>query len=208
MALSHLASRPGRWKPLLLCALLLALLCASLAWQGVAWLRLLRSPPPTVAASAQAPSSSLVTVARLAPLFGPPPSARAAPATHLRLTLQGSFVNEDPRRSSAIVQPEGGKPGHFLIGQELESGVRLHAVHSDRVEIERNGGLETLRFPSQGKASAAAGTDVPADSRAPVELGELPDEDLDQLRERLSHLRQHLEAETVEETPGQAEPAE
>jgi len=198
-----LASRLDQWKPLLPAALLAVPLCASLTWQGLEWLRLLRSPPPTVASSAQGPAAPAITVTRLAPLFGPTSGRQLAPATRLRLTLQGSFVSADPQRSSAIIQAEGGQPGHYLVGKEVSSGVRLHAVHSDRVEIEHDGRLETLRFPSQGKARVATGAPATGASEAtPLQLEELPEENLDQLRERLSQLRQQVEAEIAEEMSG------
>ena len=135
------------------------------------------------------------------PAVRPPPEARAAPATRLGLTLQGSFVNPDPRRSSAIIQAAGAPPRHYRPGQELESDVRLHAVYPDHVEIERNGSLETLHFPYRGKADAAPATrQASPGTGAPVELEELPDEDLEQLRERLSGLREQLEGELWQET--------
>lgn len=195
-----LASKPLPWKRHLPSALLVLALSASLAWQGVEWLRLLRSPPPPAPPS-QAPAATTLGVTRLAPLFGHPPEARDAPATRLGLTLQGSIVNADPRLSSAIIQAAGAPARHYRPGQELEPGVRLHAVYPDRVEIERNGSLETLHFPYRGKPDAAPATrQAPPGTGAPVELEELPDEDLEQLRERLSGLREQLEGELREET--------
>lgn len=96
---------------------------------------------------------------RLEPLFGPTATARTngpPPATNLGITLLGSFVHVDPQRSSAIIQLSGGKPRRYGIGEEIQTGIRLHAVYRERVELERNGRLENLSFPSPGKGARNA----------------------------------------------------
>jgi general secretion pathway protein C len=185
-----------RQAPLVLSVLLLMLLGASLAWQSVEWLQLLRNPPAAVEPRLAAPPAT-PTLAQLAALFGPTPVAQGAPpATTLRLTLHGSFVNANPLRSSAIIQRNGAKPQRFEIGSELESGVRLHAVYADRIEVERNGRLETLYFPQHGNPSNVAAPVGPqSDDDLSAPFSDLQDEDLslDQLRERLGEWRQELE---------------
>ncbi|UVE19077.1 hypothetical protein NVV93_06775 [Pseudomonas sp. LS44] len=170
----------------------------SLAWQTAGWIRLLRAP---VQVSSNTPQTALTPPAleRLAPLFGPSPTSdtTAPPSTNLRLTLLGSFVNADPKRSSAIIQRDGSKPQRYNVGIEVDQGVRLHAVYRDRVELERNGRLETLPFPTRTSNGNNPSVAVPA--LAPREnsadqLSELQDEDLQQLRERMNALRQQMEA--------------
>jgi general secretion pathway protein C len=203
ISISGIAHGLQRQAPLVLSALLLLLLGAGLAWQSVEWLRLLRSPPAAIESRRAAPPAT-PTLAQLAALFGPTPVTQGAPpATTLRLTLHGSFVNAAPQRSSAIIQRNGDKPQRFAIGSELESGVRLHAVYADHIEVERNGRLETLRFPQHGNLSnvPAAGS-PPPDAALSAPFSDLQEEDLslDQLRERLGELRQELE-EPVEVPP-------
>jgi len=192
---------PGapRWllrrAPTLVGAALILLMSVSLAWQTADWLRLLRTPPQVAAVDTQT-ALAPPTLERLEPLFGPASSAGDAPppATSLRLTLLGSFVHVDPSRSSAIIQREGSKPRRYGIGDELDNGIYLHAVYRDRVELKRQGRLESLPFPAKrisGISSSEAET--PAGS-ALEQLSELHNEDAALLRERMDALRQQMEA--------------
>ncbi|HLD67221.1 MAG TPA: type II secretion system protein N, partial [Pseudomonas sp.] len=139
---------------------------------------------------------------QLATLFGPsrPTTASdaAPPATDLRLTLVGSFVHADPQRSSAIVQREGGKPQRYASGSELERGIRLHGVYRDRIELERNGRLETLLFPTRSQAQAGRSYSPPSESASALDqldnLDNLEEENAALLRERMDALRQQMEA--------------
>ncbi len=207
ISISGIAHGLQRQAPLVLSALLLLLLAASLAWQSLEWQRLLRSPPAAVE-SRLAAAPSTPTLAQLAALFGPAPAAQGEPpATTLRLTLHGSFVNANPLRSSAIIQRNGDKPQRFEVGSELESGVRLHAVYAERIEVERNGRLETLHFPQDGNPSSVSAPVSPQPDDALTEpLSDLQDEDLslNELRERLGELRQELE-EPLEAPPAPIE---
>ncbi|AYC33518.1 general secretion pathway protein GspN [Pseudomonas cavernae] len=196
-----------RWlqlhAPTVVGAALILAMSISLAWQTADWIRLLRAP---VQVSSNAPQTALTPPAleRLAPLFGPSPTSDTSatpPATNLRLTLLGSFVNADPKRSSAIIQRDGSKPQRYNVGIEVDQGVRLHAVYRDRVELERNGRLETLPFPTRTLSGSNPSAVVPAPAPAPApaedsadQLSELQDEDLQQLRERMNALRQQMEA--------------
>ncbi len=186
-----------RHSPTVLGAFLLTAMGISLAWQSAEWLRVLKAPPPPVEYPAP-PSAPQVPLETLTLLFGPDlTQPLAPPTTTLRLTLHGSFVNVDPLRSSAIIQRNGDKPQRFAIDSELESGVRLHAVYADRVEIERNGRRETLHFPSRGRAGIAPTLSTPltAEEHA-AQLDALQDDSLRQLRERLASLRQRLNSST------------
>ncbi|MEN0106996.1 MAG: type II secretion system protein N, partial [Pseudomonas sp.] len=115
----------------------------------------------------------------------------APPATNLSLTLRGSFVHNDASRSSAIIQRASNKPQRFTIGSEIDQGIRLHAVYRDRVEIERNGSLETLMFK---KAKGANGSSQPSYNSAVDQLSTLQQQDEEQIRERMEALRQQMEA--------------
>ncbi len=192
-------SAPQRWlqrhAATLLGLALVTAMSVSLAWQSADWWRLLRAPVP-----ASYNSKNALPIAAQNPeidqLFGNSNVASDSPApnTNLRLTLLGSFVHADPQRSSAIIRSEGSSAQRYGINSEVSSGVRLHSVAADHVELIRNGRRERLSFPLH---SSAAGNlqshtqDVMAD---PVDqLSELQSADLSQLRERMEALRQQMQ---------------
>ncbi|BCD87386.1 hypothetical protein PSm6_37930 [Pseudomonas solani] len=167
----------------------------SLAWQSADWIRLLRNSPDT----SSDPTSTAVVPAsleRLEPLFGPNRAQSDAPppATNLRLTLLGSFINADEARSSVIIRSEGDKPKRLHSGEELSPGVKLHAIYRDRVEIDRGGRLETLTFPRARLAvpSSPAMEAEPAND-AVNDLGGLQEDNAAELRERMEALRKQME---------------
>lgn len=203
-----------RWIQLhatsLIGGLLILAMSISLAWQSAEWLRLLRAP-----ASIDSPDASdlptPISSQRLDLLFGSSnlDSAAAPPATSLRLTLLGSFVHTDPTRSSAIIRQEGSEAQRYGVDSEVASGVRLHAVYADHVELVRNGRRESLAFPhtppSDESASyppGEAGTD------AVDPLNELEAGNLEQLRERMDALRQQMEASGTLPPEPDAEPTD
>lgn len=187
-----------RWllprAPTLLALLLVLLMSATLAWQSVALQRLLHSTP---AASSAAPESrshntdvqSLLSLFDTAPLV----SSGIAPSTSLRLTLLGSFVQADSPRSSAIIQLEGSPAKRYSVGQELSSGVSLHAVYRDRVELKRNGRLETLAFSKRPTLQSTAAASSAPDSDNLAQLQALSEEDTQQLQQRMQELRERIQ---------------
>ena len=203
---------PHRWlqrqaMPLAGIALILAM-SISLAWQSADWLRVLRTP---VAASSnnatQAPAAAINP--EIGQLFGTSSAASDAPAptTNLRLTLLGSFVHADPQRSTAIILSEGSTAQRYSVNSEITSGVRLHSVAADRVELMRNGRRESLSFPLNNASAGRMQSnhqDVMAD---PLEqLTEMEADDLSQLRERMNALRQQMQDSSS--LPEAAEPTE
>lgn len=165
--------RARLYAPQLVAALLALAMSFSLALEIRDWLQLQQMPTPASAATGQTAPRPL-DLEHLEPLFGPAATAGTngpPPATNLGITLLGSFVHVDPQRSSAIIQLSGGKPRRYRIGEEIQAGIRLHAVYRERVELERNGRLENLSFPSLGKGTRNAPTaevttplESPADS--------------------------------------------
>lgn len=186
-----------RWllprAPTLLALLLVLLMSATLAWQSVALQRLLHSTP-AIGSSAPANPSQNTDVQTLLPLFGggQPVSSGIAPSTSLRLTLLGSFVQADSPRSSAIIQLEGNPAKRYAVGQELSSGVSLHAVYRDRVELKRNGRLETLAFSKRPTLQSTAASPAP-DSDNLAQLQALSEEDTQQLQQRMQQLRERIQ---------------
>lgn len=179
----------------------------SLAWQSAEWLRLLRTPPATSELNPSAPNAP-ASHPQLGQLFGhSQPDSADAPATNLRLTLLGSFVHADPKRSSAIIRSEGSPAQRYSVDSEISSGVRLHAVSADRVELLRNGRRESLSFPlsqPQDSANSYSRSDSAEDSLE--QLSEMENDNLAQLRERMDALRQQMEASGT--LPADAEPTD
>ncbi|HLA33211.1 MAG TPA: type II secretion system protein N [Pseudomonas sp.] len=204
-------SAPQRWlqqqAPTLLGIALILAISVSLAWQTADWLRLLRTP---VASSSPTPSAPAAPSAdpQISQLFGSSaaPSTAAAPATHLRLTLLGSFVHADPKRSSAIIRSEGSAAQRFTVDSEVASGVRLHAVAEGHVELMRNGHRESLSFPLSQTQDGVSSYGSASPEDALEQLSELEDDNLVQLRERMDALRQQMEASGT--VPADAEPTE
>jgi general secretion pathway protein C len=195
-----------RWlqqhAPLLLGAALLLAVASGLVWQTLAWRALLHSEPVSAVESASAPDQQLA-LERLEPLFGPS-SGRAggAPATRLNLVLLGSFVHVDPGKSSAIIQRSGEKPSRFVNGTRLDDNTRLHAVFPDRVELEHNGKIESLTFPTRATAGNAAQVVDPSEFNG-------VQESVDELLQRqMEALREQMEAAERNATPEEINPPE
>lgn len=189
-----------RHAPLLIASVLMLAMGISLAWQAADWRRLLRAPTASIKAASpaikDAPALSL-----LAMLFGTRSvlaEDAPAPPTQLRLSLRGSFVHADPQRSSAIVQREGKPAERYTIGAEIDEGIRLHAVYHDRIELQRDGRLETLRFPPRNPVQASRAIESPPQTTQADEpldpLERLPENNAALLRERMDALRQQMEA--------------
>lgn len=70
-----------------------------------------------------------------------------APDTRLHLILKGVFATSNPKMAIAIIATKKGNDKSYYIGDKLNGGALLHAVYADRVILNRNGNLETLRLP-------------------------------------------------------------
>ncbi|HZX18371.1 MAG TPA: type II secretion system protein N [Pseudomonas sp.] len=180
----------------------------SLAWQSADWLRLLRTP---VAASYSSTNEAPVIASNpeIGQLFGTSSAATdgPAPSTNLRLTLLGSFVHADPQRSTAIILSEGSTAQRYSVNSEISSGVRLHSVAADRVELLRNGRRESLSFPLNSSTAGSLQNNTQDAMADPLEqLNEMESDDLSQLRERMDALRQQMQDSGS--LPETAEPTE
>lgn len=199
---------PGpRWlrqhAPLLLAAALLLTVCAGLIWQTLEWRALLHSEPADEVVSADSQAEQPV-LERLEPLFGPASgSAGGAPATRLNLVLHGSFVHVDPAKSSAIIQRSGEKPSRFVTGARLNDNIRLHAVYPDRVELEHNGTLESLTFPSRsaGGSRASEAADPAEFNGTQISEDEMLQQRMEELREQMEAATENMDASTEEQPP-------
>lgn len=148
MASSAMLQRFQQRLPLLLSAVVVVAFGAYLAMQINDWLAITRTPVET-RDDASAVAGVAPDLQRMETLFGAPPPIQApvSSLSSVDLTLHGSFVHAEPERSIAIIQRAGGVPELFHPGDELDSGLSLQTVYADRVELVRNGSLETLYFP-------------------------------------------------------------
>ena len=69
-----------------------------------------------------------------------------APDTTLNLKLLGVLAG-DKDYGYAIISSGGNKIKHYALGDDVPGGATLHAVFSDRVILERDIRMETLRLP-------------------------------------------------------------
>jgi general secretion pathway protein C len=111
-------------------------------------------PPPSIGAAPALPRTSVNPTLQLATivnahLFGTSALANGsdAPATSMPLILAGVIADPDPAKGVAIIGENAAAGKLYTIGAAIPGGVHLHAVYSDRVLLERNGGLETLMLP-------------------------------------------------------------
>jgi general secretion pathway protein C len=104
-------------------------------------------------------------------LFGAPPVERPpgdnAPDTQLALTLSGIIALKNPDKGYAILAEEG-KPGHLYATGTVIAGTsaRLQQVFFDRVVLDKQGELETLRLPRSALAGLVSGGRMSVGSRA------------------------------------------
>jgi general secretion pathway protein C len=192
-----------RWltprAPSIVAGLIISVICISMAWQTQAWQqRLQRLPDSAAGSSSQV--SSLPAQTSLLPLFAnaQQDSGNVVPSTNLRLTLMGSFVHVDPAHSSAIIAREGSKAKRYQIGEQLSDGVLLHAVYLDKVELQRNGRLETLAFKLRAAHASAPNHLLPTPNQNIEQLQQFEEENGNQLRQRMQALQQQMQ---MSETP-------
>jgi general secretion pathway protein C len=86
------------------------------------------------------------------------PAVLDAPDTTLSLTLKGILSKEGDTDGGAIISSNRGEDRAYRVGQTVDNadGATLHSVYSDRVLLNRNGQLETLRLPKELMTSAPA----------------------------------------------------
>jgi general secretion pathway protein C len=110
----------------------------------------------------------------------PPPAAVVdAPDTNLSLKLTGLQAYPDPAAGQAIIDGGRGQEKIYRVGETIEggSGAVLHSVLEDRVILNRDGRLESLRLPREpsSRGAVAANSRVALPTAAPAAAGSLRD---------------------------------
>lgn len=152
----------------------MVVLVIAIAWQLVqlTWLLLDRGPQPQPIA--MPPPTSVTPVQKgvdiqaivNAHLFdvasaAPPPDAANAPPTQANLVLTAVFASPDPTKGLAIIGESAQSARVFAVGGAVQSGVRLHQVHPDRVILDRGGNLETLSLPKRNSGALVINRPAP-----------------------------------------------
>jgi general secretion pathway protein C len=118
---------------------------------------------PDTQSSAQMTSANFPQIAA-AHLFGDSGAEPAqvqtidAPETRLNLKLRGAIAAEDKSIAHAIITDSSGKDKLYFIDDQLPGGAKLQEVHQNRVILNRNGILETLRLPKISTSGSRAST--------------------------------------------------
>jgi general secretion pathway protein C len=143
-----------------------AVLVVTIAYQlaGITW-SLVPGAPPTVASrpATATPTQPPVDIEKLtnSHLFGeahedaaPVVTAVDAPDTTLSLSLTGILAYGP--KGAAIISANRGPEKTYRVGDSIDNadGAKLHSVEPDRVLLNRNGQLETLRLPQQLSSAA------------------------------------------------------
>jgi general secretion pathway protein C len=130
-----------------------------------------RAPSPgAMAAASRVQQRPTVDVAAITSthLFGQAPLAAGnganAPQTSMPLVLTGVIAANNPNDGLAILGPSAAATKVYAVGDDIPGGARLHAVLSDHVLLERNGGLEALALPHLINGNAP----LPSLSAAPI----------------------------------------
>ena len=87
-----------------------------------------------------------------------------APDTTLSLTLKGILSKEGDPNGSVIIANSRNEEKTYYVDQTIEGadGATLHSVYADRVLLNRNGRLETLRLPKELTASSGTPMAMPS----------------------------------------------
>jgi general secretion pathway protein C len=98
-----------------------------------------------------------------------------APTTRLRLELLGVMAASIAEKSSAIIAPKGGAGENYRVGDVVQGRTKLAAVHQDKVILDSNGKLETLKFDLARKQGIQKSAKPTAAQRKAQNRGSLKD---------------------------------
>lgn len=106
--------------------------------------------PNSISSDAPALRNTVDVAAVLrAGLFGQSAAAGGAdaPLTSMRLMLSGVVAAEDEKLGLALIGTAANDIEMRKVGDSLPGGAKLHAVHVDRVLLDRGGAIESLPLP-------------------------------------------------------------
>ncbi|WP_455222908.1 type II secretion system protein GspC [Kaarinaea lacus] len=86
-----------------------------------------------------------------------PVQPAVVPETRLNLKLRGVFSSDDKTAARAIIADSRGEEDSYSIGAQVPGGAILNEIYPDRVILEHNGRLETLKLPVDDMPDSDAG---------------------------------------------------
>lgn len=113
--------------------------------------------------------ASLHLFGRAAPANAPSDKAINAPETNLNITLHGIIAASDSDESRALIVAGNGHGAgkSYRIGARIPGGAAIHGIYPDRVILDRNGRLETLKLPKSDNSGTSHVTRAPARTAPP-----------------------------------------
>lgn len=151
-----------------------AVLIVLIGFQAALLVARLAGPPAseTLAPVAPAPLRNVIDVPSImrANLFGqaPPSAGGGTPVTSMQLVLGGVVAAADEKLGVAMIGATAGNIEIRKVGDPLPGGAKLHAVHVDRVLLDRNGTIEALVLPALVPTGAAQPPQPPAGNAATI----------------------------------------
>lgn len=95
-----------------------------------------------------------------------------APDTQLRLVLQAVVARGHEGQGVAVIAQRNGQSDAFSVGEQVFGQAELAAVYGDRVLLDRNGTMETLRYERSDSNSTLQPLDrSESDSSAAIQGG-------------------------------------
>jgi general secretion pathway protein C len=156
-----------------------ALLIVAIGVRAALLVEKLANPPGGENLAVSAPAAALVNTADLVPsimranLFGQSPVAAGGgtPTTSMPLILTGVVAATDEKRGLAMIGTAQNNIEVRKVGDPLPGGATLHAVHVDRVLLNRAGNIEALLLPEVAGTARSAPPPPPQASATSMSLG-------------------------------------
>jgi general secretion pathway protein C len=126
--------------------------------------------PMSAPIAAAPPVRNVVDVPSIlrANLFGqaPPAAGGEAPVTSMQMILAGVVAHSDEKLGLALIGSNAANVELKKVGDPLPGGATLHAVHVDRVLLDRGGTIEALVIPEPAFLGASLRTPPPLSATA------------------------------------------
>ncbi len=113
------------------------------------------TPPSSETISLDSVTERIVG-AHLFGLAGERKSAEAAQVSTLNLRLKGVFAFSRDTPAFAIVNTGGRNDEAFKVGDEIQPGVKLDAVHSTHIVLQRGGAIERVNLEERPAGAPSA----------------------------------------------------
>ncbi len=102
-----------------------------------------RSQAQEIVSQQSQPEIATINQISRTPLFGPSHQSSVS-RVNTNLELLGVMLATDPKKSKAIIASVGREPKIVRVDEELADGGKLYRVFENKVELQRNGQIESL----------------------------------------------------------------